>query len=270
MTISPSFPNLLQNGTPADATQVMADFFQLQNDVNANAAHNGANSDITSLTGLTTPLGIAYGGTGTTTGLSAVAAPLASPNFTGVPTAPTAAPGTNTTQLATTAFVSSAAFAPLASPALTGVPTAPTAAPGTNTTQLATTAFVEALLASPAFTGTPTAPTAAIHTNNTQLATTAYVDRVGAFAYVNFNGGSAAIRGSQGINSVVRNSLGNYTITANGITANSTVIPGTVNAGGGTIVNILSQAVNTVTIQTFQQSTGTSQDPSIVTCAIWL
>lgn len=34
--------------------------------------------------------------------------------------------------------------APLASPALTGVPTAPTAAPGTNTTQLATTAFVQA------------------------------------------------------------------------------------------------------------------------------
>ncbi len=35
------------------------------------------------------------------------------------------------------------AKAPLASPALTGTPTAPTAAAGTNTTQLATTAFVE-------------------------------------------------------------------------------------------------------------------------------
>lgn len=34
--------------------------------------------------------------------------------------------------------------APLASPALTGVPTTPTAAPGTNTTQLASTAFVKA------------------------------------------------------------------------------------------------------------------------------
>lgn len=50
--------------------------------------------------------------------------------------------------------------ADLASPALTGTPTAPTAAPGANTTQLATTAFVAALgalkapLASPAFTGT--------------------------------------------------------------------------------------------------------------------
>jgi hypothetical protein len=38
-----------------------------------------------------------------------------------------------------------ALFAPLSSPALTGTPTAPTATPGTNTTQLATTAFVEAV-----------------------------------------------------------------------------------------------------------------------------
>lgn len=35
------------------------------------------------------------------------------------------------------------ALAPLASPALTGVPTVPTASPGTNTTQAASTAFVE-------------------------------------------------------------------------------------------------------------------------------
>lgn len=38
-------------------------------------------------------------------------------------------------------------LAPLASPALTGVPTAPTASPGTNTTQLASTAFVGAAVA---------------------------------------------------------------------------------------------------------------------------
>lgn len=35
-------------------------------------------------------------------------------------------------------------YAPLVSPLLTGTPTAPTAAPGTNTTQLSTTAFVQA------------------------------------------------------------------------------------------------------------------------------
>jgi len=68
-------------------------------------------------------------------------APLASPTFTGTPAAPTATAGTNTTQLATTAFVATS-YAPLASPTFTGVPAAPTATSGTNTTQLATTAFV--------------------------------------------------------------------------------------------------------------------------------
>jgi hypothetical protein len=68
---------------------------------------------------------------------------LATPTITGVSVAPTAAAGTNTTQLATTAFVATS-FAPLASPTLTGVPLAPTATAGTNTTQIATTAFVQA------------------------------------------------------------------------------------------------------------------------------
>jgi phage-related tail fiber protein len=75
------------------------------------------------------------------------AALLASPTFTGVPTAPTATAGTNTTQIATTAFVQAyddAAKANLASPTFTGVPAAPTAAAATNTTQIATTAFVQA------------------------------------------------------------------------------------------------------------------------------
>lgn len=61
------------------------------------------------------------------------------------------------------------------SPALLGVPTSTTAAGGTNTTQIATTAFVQGLLASPTLTGTPTAPTATLGTNTTQLATTAFV-----------------------------------------------------------------------------------------------
>lgn len=87
-------------------------------------------------------------------------AALASPTFTGVPAAPTAAVDTNTTQVATTAYVvgqgylksatASSTYAPLASPALTGVPTAPTAAVTTNTTQVATTAFVNAEIANDA------------------------------------------------------------------------------------------------------------------------
>jgi hypothetical protein len=44
-------------------------------------------------------------------------APIASPTFTGVPAAPTAAPSTNTTQLATTAFVATAVGAVPAPPA---------------------------------------------------------------------------------------------------------------------------------------------------------
>ena len=71
--------------------------------------------------------------------------------------------------------------APLASPTLTGTPTATTATAGTNTTQVATTAFtttalaLKANLASPTFTGTPLAPTATAATNTTQIATTAFV-----------------------------------------------------------------------------------------------
>lgn len=56
----------------------------------------------------------------------------------------------------TRALAAEALLAPLASPALTGTPTAPTATGGTNTTQLATTAFVAtgfAPIASPNFTG---------------------------------------------------------------------------------------------------------------------
>jgi hypothetical protein len=170
----------------------------------------------------------------------------ASVALTGAPTAPTAAIDTNSTQLATTAFVlgQAASATPLidgtaavgtstrygradhvhptdttrsavASPTFTGIPAAPTAAVDTNTTQLATTAYVigqaasatplidgtaavgastrfargdhvhptdstRAPLASPALTGTPTAPTATPGTNTTQLATTAYADAIAA------------------------------------------------------------------------------------------
>ena len=65
--------------------------------------------------------------------------------------------------------------ADIASETLTGTPLAPTAATATDTTQIATTAFVQANKASPALTGTPTAPTAATSTNTTQIATTAMV-----------------------------------------------------------------------------------------------
>jgi hypothetical protein len=69
------------------------------------------------------------------------------------------------------------------SAALTGTPTAPTADAATNTTQIATTAFVQAQKASPALTGTPTAPTADVATDTTQIATTAFVQAAAALLY---------------------------------------------------------------------------------------
>lgn len=87
----------------------------------------------------------------------ALKANLASPNFTGIPTAPTAPPGSNFGELANAAFVwgavntyattvsqALATKANLASPAFTGIPTVPTAVRGTSSPQVASTAFVVA------------------------------------------------------------------------------------------------------------------------------
>jgi hypothetical protein len=84
---------------------------------------------------------------------------LASPSLTGVPLSTTAAVDTNTTQIATTAYVVGNGYAKLASPTFTGTPTLPTGtigvtqSPGNNTTALATTAFVTAAV--PAFATVP-------------------------------------------------------------------------------------------------------------------
>ena len=67
-------------------------------------------------------------------------------------------------------------LAPLASPTFTGNPTAPTQLTSDDSTRIATTAYARSLFfASPAFTGTPTAPTASAEVSTTQLATTAFV-----------------------------------------------------------------------------------------------
>ena len=94
---------------------------------------------------------VASGGTGTTSSTGSGSVVLsASPALTGTPTAPTATSGTDTTQIATTAFVTGASNSlqsqidlksPIASPTFTGVPAGPTAALSTSTTQLATTEF---------------------------------------------------------------------------------------------------------------------------------
>jgi hypothetical protein len=95
-------------------------------------------------------------------------APVASPAFTGTPTAATAAPGASTTQLATTAFVAAAVAA-------AGVASFNTRIGAVVLTAADVTGVGGALLAGPAFTGAPTAPTAAAATSTTQIATTAFV-----------------------------------------------------------------------------------------------
>ena len=110
---------------------------------------------------------------------------LASPTFTGTPVAPTATAGTNTTQLATTAFVTAAITAiPAASETVSGrveLATAAETTAGTDNIRAVHPAGLKveldkkANLASPTFTGTPAAPTATAGTNTTQVATTAFV-----------------------------------------------------------------------------------------------
>jgi len=106
-------------------------------------------------------------------------ADLESPVFTGTPTAPTAALGTNDTQIANTAFVAAAIAALVnSSPAALDTLQELAAALG-NDPNFATTITnligTKANIASPSFTGTPTAPTAAVGANDTQIATTAFV-----------------------------------------------------------------------------------------------
>lgn len=117
--------------------------------------------------------------------------------------------------------------APLASPALTGTPTAPTAAGGTSTTQLATTAFVQSAVAaaapdlspyapkaSPVFTGNPVAPTPAQFDNDTSLATTAFVRRaLGSNADVNSFSANATLTAAHVGQLLVASASGGFTLT---------------------------------------------------------
>ena len=145
------------------------------------AAASGANSDITSLSALTTPLSVPQGGTGLSTvptngrllignGTNYTLANLTAGtgvsitngsgaitiNSTGV----TVYPGVGIPRSTGTAWGTSYGttgtgtdVALVDGPGFTGIPTAPTAAPGTNTVQIATTAFVTAAAFSAALPG---------------------------------------------------------------------------------------------------------------------
>jgi hypothetical protein len=134
--------------------------------------------------------------------LSTTYATITSPAFTGVPTAPTAVSGTNTTQIATTEFVQSqisasgtltysdfsaavsqqaSGLGSLSYDNLTGTftytpPFLQFSSLNNTPTTLSGYGIIDAVAAdSPALTGIPTAPTASSGTNTTQIATTEYV-----------------------------------------------------------------------------------------------
>lgn len=164
----------------------------------------------------------------------ATKADLNSPTFIGTPAAPTASAGTNTTQVATTAFVTSA---------VTAYDTALTV----STTQIENSAVTEAKVADNAITAAKIA-TGAVGTDelatdavtqakmaNSSVGTAEIIDAnvtaaklsgaqsgsapiFGARAWVNFDGTGTVgtnqtIRGSGNVTSVYKNSTGDYTVT---------------------------------------------------------
>ena len=144
-------------------------------------------------------------------------ATIASPTFTGVPAAPTAAAATNTTQIATTAFVRTeianlADSAPAALDTLNELAAALGDDPNFATT-VTNSLALKAPLASPTFTGNPAAPTPSPGDNDTSIATTAFVTAAVAAA-----SGGASVKRNRIVNGAMQVSQenGNTAGTTNG------------------------------------------------------
>ena len=168
-------------------------------------------------------------------------APLASPAFTGTPTVPTAAAGTNTTQAASTAFVKTAVDDAkiTVDSALSSTSTNPVQNKVINTALAA-----KAPLASPAFTGTPTVPTAAAGTNTTQAASTAFVKTAVDDAKITVDSALSSTSTNPVQNKVINAALGKYlplaggtmtgSITRDGLLAQNGVSGSNISINGGT------------------------------------
>ena len=115
-----------------------------------------------------------------------------SPTFTGTPSAPTAATGSNSAQIATTAFVTTAATnnaATLTTAYQSYTTNAVIAFSNSNNIALA----LKSNLVSPEFTGVPRAPTAAPTDNSTQIATTAFANSAAASVQQQLNAAVIAL-----------------------------------------------------------------------------
>ncbi|WP_460052692.1 phage tail protein [Pseudomonas sp. H1_A05] len=153
-------------------------------------------------------------------------APISSPAFTGTPTAPTAPVGTNTNQLATTAFIQAAIAALVdSSPGTLDTLNELAAALGDDpnfATTVTNALATKAPLNGPVFTGEPRAPTPAPGDSDTSLATTAYVQQA-------LNGGSVLNVAGSGNIVLTASQLGAGLIVLTGaLTGNRVVIVPTV------------------------------------------
>ena len=231
--------NTTTTGVPSIA--VAADFPTLNQNTTGTAAGLSANIAESQVTNLTTDL--------------AAKAPLASPSLTGVPAAPTATAGTNTTQIATTAFVNAAvsagtstSFSGSLAGEVTGTQSATvvgnaavigkvlTGYTSGSGTVAATDNILQAIqkingndalkapLASPTLTGVPAAPTATAGTNTTQIATTAFVNSaVSAGTSTSFSGSLAGdVTGTQSATVVGKINGTSLAVLTTGILKNTT------------------------------------------------
>lgn len=142
--------------------------------------------------------------------------------------------------------------APIASPAFTGNPTAPTPSVGDSDTSIATTGFVAAAVAagaqdlsayatkdSPTFTGNPTAPTPTQFDNDTSLATTEFVQRaLGSMRAATGFSANTTLTAAHIGQLVQCASVGPYTIT----------LPSVSGVPDGAAIELVSSASGTITI----------------------
>lgn len=168
----------------------------------------------------------------------------------------------------------------LESPAFTGSPTVPTADISSNSTAVASTAYVQlhrtavdtaialkANINSPAFTGTPTSTTPATSDNSTKIATTAYTvakinDVLSSYsttAQVNSSITNAltAYSTTTQVNSSISNSLTNY-YTKSQIDT-TIALYSTTSAMNTAITNAVSPKANTTYVDGLQDKWGTSR-----------